>query len=106
MDFCSKNASLHKRQHQFRIGFYSVVCLSDTFLGFAVESIFDLKNLPKNLPKQSPIPSIIDAENTLFFNIDFFMFWVDFGISWPSKIEPSWSFGPPKTRDDAPFEPS
>ena len=76
------------------------------FLVSLFACILNLKNLPKTLPKRGPIPPKIDAENTLFFNIDFFTFWVDFGISWPSKIEPSWSFGPPKTRDDAPFEPS
>ena len=32
------------------------------------------KNLPKTLPKRGPNPSKIDAENVLFFNIDFFGF--------------------------------
>ena len=33
-----------------------------------------LKKLPKTLPKRRPNPSKIDAENVLFFNIDFFGF--------------------------------
>ena len=32
------------------------------------------KNLPKTLPKRGPNPSKIDAENVLFFNIDFLRF--------------------------------
>ena len=34
--------------------------------------VFDPKNLPKTLPKRGPNPLKIDAENGLFFNIDFF----------------------------------
>ena len=35
---------------------------------------FDPKKLPKTLPKRGPNPSKIDAENVLFFNIDFLSF--------------------------------
>ena len=45
------------------------------FLVLLSKCIFDLKNLPKTLPKQGPIPPKIDAENTLFFNIIFVTFW-------------------------------
>ena len=51
MDLCSKNASLRNRRHQFRIGFYSVFCLSDTFLGFAVRMHFRFKKPTKNPSK-------------------------------------------------------
>ena len=40
--------------------------------------IFGPKNLPKTLPKRGPNPSKIDAENVLFFNIDFLGFWPRF----------------------------
>ena len=42
------------------------------FLRFSC--ISGLKNIPKTLPKRSPNPSKIDAENVLFFYIDFFGF--------------------------------
>ena len=48
------------------------------FLVSLFACIFDLKNLPKTLPKRGPIPPKIDAENILFFNIDFFTFWGQF----------------------------
>ena len=51
MDLCSKNASLHKRRHQFRIVFYSVFCLSDTFLGIAVQMHFRFEKPTKNPSK-------------------------------------------------------
>ena len=35
---------------------------------------FPPKNLPKTHPKRGPNPSKIDAENVLFFNIDFWRF--------------------------------
>ena len=41
---------------------------------FRFSSIFHPKNLPKTPPKRGPNPSKIDAENVLFFNIDFFGF--------------------------------
>ena len=40
--------------------------------------IFDAKTLLKTLPKRGPNPSKIDAENVLFFNIDFLGFWPRF----------------------------
>ena len=72
MDLWSKNASLHKRRHQFRIGFYSVFFACRTlFLVPLFACMFDLKNLPKILPKRNPIHSKIDAENILFFYVGF-----------------------------------
>ena len=50
-DFCSKNVLLRKRRHQFRIGFYSVFCLLDTFLRFAVRMHFGSEKLTKNASK-------------------------------------------------------
>ena len=43
-----------------------------------IQRIFGPKNIPKTLPKRGPNPSKIDAENVLFFNIDFFGFWPAF----------------------------
>ena len=48
------------------------VFTKNVFLQFSC--IFGPKNLPKTLPKRSPNPSKIDAENVMFFNIDFFGF--------------------------------
>ena len=47
----------------------SIVCLSEHKATKKYR-----KNLPKTLPKRGPNPSKIDAENVLFFNIDFFRF--------------------------------
>ena len=41
--------------------------------------IFPPKNHQKTLPKRSPNPSKIDAENVSIFNIDFLRFWPQFG---------------------------
>ena len=47
------------------------------------------KNLPKTLPKRRPNPSEIDAENKLFFGIDFFGFrpgfWMVFALQLGGK---------------------
>ena len=55
-DFCSKNVLLRKRRHQFRIGFYSVFCLSDTFLRFAVRMHFGSEKPTKNASKMRVEP--------------------------------------------------
>ena len=51
---------------------------------------FGPKNLPKTLPKRGPNPSKIDAENVLFFNIDFFgfraRFWSLLGLQLGAKL--------------------
>ena len=58
--------------------------------------IFGPKNLPKTLPKRSPNPSKIDAENVLFFNIDFFgsrpRFWRVLGLQDGAKLAPKGDF--------------
>ena len=55
-DFCSKNVLLRKRRHQFRIGFYSVFCLSDTFLRFTVRMHFGSEKPTKNTSKMRVEP--------------------------------------------------
>ena len=59
--------------------------------------IWDQKNHPKTSQKPCPGDPKIDLENVLFFNIDFFAFWSDFGGSWASNLEPSWLKMPPPT---------
>jgi len=52
--------------------------------------ILGLKNLPKTLPKRGPDGEKIDAENVLFFNIDFFgfqpRFWSLVGLQDGAKL--------------------
>ena len=56
-----------------------VFCAHQTiFFKLLFACIFGPKNLPKTLPKQRPNPLKIDAQNVLFFNIDFFTSWPRF----------------------------
>ena len=87
MDLCSKNASLHKRRYQFRIGFYSVFCLSDTFLGLLFACIFDQKTYQKPFQNevrtlQKSLPKICYFSTLIFLGLG-----LDFGSSGTS----SWS---------------
>ena len=54
------------------------------------------KNLPKTLPKRGPNPSKIDAENVLFFDIDFFgfraRFWSLLGLQLGTKLAKNRNF--------------
>ena len=89
-DFCSINVLSRKCRHQFRIGFYSVFCLSDTFFRFAVRTRFGSEKPTKTLPERGSSPSKIDVKNVLFYNIDFCGFWPQVGRSWRPKMEASW----------------
>ena len=62
------------------------------------------KMLPKTLPKRRPNPSEIDAENKLFFGIDFSGFGLDFGGFSHSNLEASWPLCPLKTDPGGHFD--
>ena len=83
---------------------FTVFCACRTlFLVSLFACIFNLKNLPKNEIRYLQKSML----KTLCFSISIFSrFGVDFGFSWASKIEPSWSFWLPITRGGARFEPS
>ena len=107
MDFCSKNASLHKRQHQFRIGFYNVFCLSDAFLGFAVHMHFRPKKPTKNPSKTKSDTFKNRCWKHFVFQHRFFHVLGSIleSLRLP-RLNQVGHFWPPKTRDGAPFEPS
>ena len=71
-DFCSKNVLLRKRRHQFRIGFYSVFCLSDTFLRFAVRMHFGSEKPTKNTSKMRVEPLKNRCQKRVVFQLWFF----------------------------------
>ena len=68
--------------------------------------IWGPKNLPKTLEKRCPNPYKIDSQNVLFFNIDFFGFWLRFrrvlGFQDGAKL----ALKPSKNFDACPFLPS
>ena len=64
------------------------------------------KNLPKTPPKQSPNPSKIDAENVLFFNIDFLGFRPRFGRVLGLQVGAKLAILASKTFGACPFLPS
>ena len=71
-DFCSKNVLLRERRHQFHIGFYSVFCLSDTFLRFAVRMHFGFEKPTKNASKTRVEPFKNRCQERVVFQYCFF----------------------------------
>ena len=84
----------------FRLADIEILCAQPVFckdfLFFAFSDLASFlvpKNLPKSLPKRGPNPSKIDAENVLFFNIDFWRCWPPFwsllGLQNGAKLAPN-----------------
>ncbi len=77
-DFGSKKPLSQECRHRFRIGRANTKWLSDTFLQIAFGMPFGSEKPTKNHPKTRPEALKIDAENVLFFNLDFFASWPRF----------------------------
>ena len=65
-------------KYQFSLWKNTIFKVFANFAFLLFSCIFGFKNLPKTLPKRSPNPSKIDAENVLFFNIGFWASWPRF----------------------------